>query len=294
MVANERPGRAQVLRQRAGATRWEMAFRRPPESIRPYVRQYCGYAETTPGPFRRLEFATPQLVVIFEFGPPIRLVDPRDHLSTRYPRGFTAGVGDSFSITEHDGFQEGMEVTFTPIGGRLFFDFPMAELANQVVGLEDVLAPDERDISARLRDAGSWDARFDLLDRFVADRVARARTHPRAGIATWAMERIAKSGGRVDIRGLARELGYSQKHLISLFRDQVGLPPKLIARLVRFDCVLQHLKQGEPGSWAEIAARYGYYDQAHLVRDVRQFTGSTPTGARAMVADFPDLAVAAV
>jgi AraC-like DNA-binding protein len=276
--------RAKVVSEQAGGQGWEMAFRSPPACVQPYVRQYCGYVETTPGTLRRYEFPLPHVVVIFEFGPPIRLVDPADQSrSDRFPGGFAAGISGTTAITEHDGFQAGMEVMFTPIGARLFFDFPMHELAGRIVSLRDVLRPAERDISARLGDAGDWDARFDLLDDFIAGRIAGARA--RTQLASWAIDRIEETGGQLDIGALARELGYSQKHLITLFRDHVGIPPKLAARLFRFDRVVQHIRNGAPGSWAEIAAACGYYDQAHLNREMRLFTGTTPTAARAMMTE---------
>jgi AraC-like DNA-binding protein len=276
--------RAQVVSDSSGGHAWEMAFRDPPEAFRRYVRQYCGYRETAPAALRRHEFPTPQVVLIFEFGPPLRLVDPADpSRSDRFPGGFTAGMTELPAITEHDGFQAGMEVKLTPIGARLFFDFPMTELANRIVSLPDVLRPSERDVSARLHDAADWDARFDELDQLVAGRIAGARARTR--MTDWALSRIEESGGQIDIGTLARELGYSQKHLISLFRDHVGLPPKLVARLVRFDRVMRHVRSGAAGSWAEIAAACGYYDQAHLNREVRRFTGTTPTAAREMLAE---------
>src|SRR5688500_13420846 len=126
--------RAKVVSEQAGGQGWEMAFRSPPACVQPYVRQYCGYVETTPGTLRRYEFPLPHVVVILEFGPPIRLVDPADQSrSDRFPGGFAAGISGTTAITEHDGFQAGMEVMFTPIGARLFFDFPMHELAGRIV-----------------------------------------------------------------------------------------------------------------------------------------------------------------
>ena len=94
------------------------------------------------------------------------------------------------------------------------------------------------------------------------------------------MRRIEETGGAVEMRALARELGYSRKHVITLFRDHVGLPPKLLARIVRFDGLLRQLRTGAATSWADLALDCGYYDQAHLVREVRRFTGLTPTEAR--------------
>jgi methylphosphotriester-DNA--protein-cysteine methyltransferase len=68
------------------------------------------------------------------------------------------------------------------------------------------------------------------------------------------------------------------KHLITRFRQQVGLRPKTAARLVRFDEVSRRLDRHRPLDWGQLAADVGYADQAHLIRDFREFTGSTPTG----------------
>jgi AraC-like DNA-binding protein len=65
--------------------------------------------------------------------------------------------------------------------------------------------------------------------------------------------------------------------LITRFRQQVGLPPKTAARLIRFDAVWRRLADRPPARWDQIAAECGYADQAHLIRDFRQFTGATPT-----------------
>jgi len=107
-------------------------------------------------------------------------------------------------------------------------------------------------------------------------------------VVSWALRYIETCGGAVDMRTLARELGYSHKHVIHLFRDHVGIPPKLLARIVRFDRLIGSLRRGAPESWSELALTFGYYDQSHLVRDVRQFTGTTPTEARTMLAESPD------
>jgi AraC-like DNA-binding protein len=72
-------------------------------------------------------------------------------------------------------------------------------------------------------------------------------------------------------------VGWSHRHLIARFRQQVGLTPKIGARLVRLDAVWRHIEKGGPLDWGQVAADAGYADQAHLIRDFRQFTGITPT-----------------
>ena len=92
---------------------------------------------------------------------------------------------------------------------------------------------------------------------------------------TRALARLRASEGRVPIGALAGELGCSPRHLNRHFRDQVGVTPKLFARILRFQHAIALIDR-EP-SWASIAQHAGYYDQAHLVRDFQQFAGASPT-----------------
>lgn len=62
---------------------------------------------------------------------------------------------------------------------------------------------------------------------------------------------------------------------IDLFHEQVGMAPKRYARIVRLNALL---KEVSSSNWADLAARFGYYDQPHFVREFREFSGTTPTG----------------
>lgn len=269
------------------APQWELAFRRPARALQPWVRDYCGYTERTGGLTRRRELPAPQAVLIFELGPPLRVSKHGDTAPSRHRGGFVAGVGDTFSITEHDGLSRGIQVNLTPIGARLALGVPMAALCNRVVSIDDVVSAADRGISERLEELPDWDARFDMLDDFLARRIARAR--PAGGAVAWALDRIQKSGGLADIGALSKETGYCHKHLIALFREHVGLPPKRMARLVRFDAVMRRLRAGGAASWAHIAADHGFYDQAHLARELRHFSGLSPSEAREHMTELADL-----
>jgi AraC-like DNA-binding protein len=248
-----------------------------PDALRPFVREMMGYAESSPGLVSQRQLPGPEVVVIVEMGPPIRLTDPMRR-GERFPGGFVAGVGDFATITEHDGFQRGIQIDLTPVGARALFGVPMHELAGSVVALSDLLPREQHSLAERLEALRDWDARFDLLEALLAGRLGRLT--PRGEIVRWACHRLDATCGALDMRALARELGYSEKQVVRLFHDQVGLSPKLFARLVRFDQLVQRLRSDHKTSWAELAGALGYYDQAHLVRDVRHFAGATPTELR--------------
>lgn len=264
----------------SGASRWEVAIRPPSERLRPYVRgDYVGYTERSPGAVRRPEFPVPFAVMVFEFGPPLRILEAGDaRRVTSHRGGFVGGLCDEHVVCEHDGFQQGLQVHLTPIGARLLFDVPMSELSAQIAPVHDLLPAGRRDLGVRLQEAATWDERFDVLDAALAASVHEAG--PRTRAVSWAVDRIERSGGALSIRDLAREMGYSRKHLVAMFRDQVGIPPKLLARIVRFHRLVQHLRGGGGEPWADLAQDFGYYDQSHLVRDVRHFTGVVPGEAR--------------
>jgi AraC-like DNA-binding protein len=225
------------------------------------------------------------VVLVVSFGPELRLLDPGGRAARALRRtSFVAGLDDGPTLTEHDGVQHGVQVNLTPLGAFRLLGVPMSDLARRVVSLEDVLGADADRLAERLHDAGSWEARLELLDTELAARLERRL--PASPDVAWAWRRLDETGGRVSIGTLTEELGCSRRHLTTRFREQVGLPPKLVARVLRFDRAVQTLRRDPAVRLARLAAACGYYDQAHLNRDFRRLGGTTPAG---LVADLlPD------
>jgi AraC-like DNA-binding protein len=276
--------RARTVRHEAGVSRWELAMRPPAAHLRPYLAGLCGYVERTDGPCRRTELPSLGVVLIFDFGD-LRIVDGPQ--ATHHPGGFVAGIGDRPAVTEHDGVSRGLQVNLSALDARRVLGVSMEELTNRVVRLDDLVEAGDRGLTARLQEARGWDERFDRVEEFVAARVARAKEVP--PVVRWAIDRIVRSRGSVEIAALARESGFSAKHLLHLFREHVGLPPKRVARLVRFDAVVRYLKRGGTADWGEIAHRFGFADQPHLNRELRSFAGATPTEVRAAIGEVGDV-----
>ena len=267
-----------MARAEAGGTQWEIARRRPAPELAAYVRELQGYVERASTVVRRREFAGAQVVVILEFEPRLHVYDPgHSTRHTSFPGGFVAGVDDSFTWTEHAGLQSGIQLNLHPLGARRVFGLPLRELRGRSVAFED-LVPEHRGLSEQLAELRGWDARFDRIEDFIRARLRAAPPHD--ATVSWALDRMAASGGTLNLSELVTELGYSHKHVIARFHDQVGVPPKVWARLLRFERLRHELTAHDAGarprSWAELALTCGYYDQAHLARDVRQFTGDTP------------------
>ncbi len=144
-----------------------------------------------------------------------------------------------------------------------------------IVDLYDLVGSRGRELADRIRGEQTWAARFDILDKFLLDRAEHGPEFlPGVGRA-WAM--LVDSGGAMPIGRIAKEVGWSHKHLITRFAQQVGLSPKTAARIIRFDRARHLLRENPLSPLHEIAADCGYADQSHLTRDFREFFGITPS-----------------
>jgi AraC-like DNA-binding protein len=184
---------------------------------------------------------------------------------------------------ETPGGQRGIQLDLTPLGAYTLLGVPMGRLANIAADLGDLLGPCAGELVERLADTPGWAARFDLIDAFLLRRLEIGPTPAPEVARAWQV--LTATGGRAPVAALAGEVGWSRKHLHHRFKEQVGLAPKVMARILRFERAVELISAGGR-PWAEIAADCGYYDQAHLNREVRALAGCTPS--ELLVAQEPE------
>lgn len=254
---------------------WTLFRGRPPAALSPYVLEIQGYYEESAGSVVRREVPSSVIPLILVFGQGFTL----QSLNGRAPprslgRSFIAGLHEVPVLVGSEGRAVCMQVDLTPIGAWRLLGVDMHDLAGQVVDLRDVLDIGD-ELEGRLADAKDWPARFALLEGILCRRILNGRSEsPLAAAAFGAIERTA---GRASIGGLAKTLGCSRKHLVTLFKREIGLPPKSVARLARFNRAMEHLRDGAFGTLSDLAAACYYADQAHFNRDFRAFAGECPT-----------------
>jgi AraC-like DNA-binding protein len=261
-----------VRASEAGA--WELVRALPAPPLRGLVREYVGWHEYAAAPINRRELPTEIIPVIVNFGAPIRVFDITKPDRWTDHDSFSTGAYDSHVIVGSSGASGGLQINFTILGARLFFGRPLRELTNLALPLADLMGKPADAFCGQLRSAATWDDRFAIADREITRRVAQ-NPAPVAPV-NWAWSQLRKSAGRVPIASLVDEIGWSQKHFISRFRDELGLAPKTLGRVLRFARAVDILKRGRAFRFADLAAECGYYDQAHFTRDVREFAGLSP------------------
>jgi AraC-like DNA-binding protein len=164
---------------------------------------------------------------------------------------------------------------FRPGGAHAILSSPLSELNDAVVELDLVWGPMVHGLRDRLLDAPSVDDRFAILEAALLCRSAgRLALDP---ALSRALACIRAHPGEVSIRALASHIGISQGRLVRLFEQRVGLKPKQLARVMRFQNVVQQLERDPPPPWIVVAAENGYFDQPHLIRDFRDFAAMRPS-----------------
>jgi len=237
----------------------------PDPAVRPFVRRLCAYREDHGRPLTRAESAETGAVLILGFGGPMEVGDQR-------LTSFAAGPSDRFMLTRMTVPTEGVQVELTPFGARRLFGMPLGQVVNLAVPAGELLGPWAQEAAGRLAETPSHAERLALAERLIAGRIASG-PEPDPEVR-WAWARLLESGGAVPVSSLAASLGRSHRHLVSRFRDQVGLTPKAAARVIRFHRAVPLLRSGAP--LAEVAAACGFYDQAHMNREFRALAAITP------------------
>ncbi|MGD9694765.1 MAG: helix-turn-helix domain-containing protein [Thermoleophilia bacterium] len=254
--------------------------RRPSPATARAVLRMAGFEQRAGAPVEFIEYPCSHVPMILDLGAGWEVADGRDPATPGERLGsFAAGLTTGPVRVVHGGWARCLQVDLAPRAARRLLGVPLRELAGRSVALRDVMGPSAEALTGRLAEAATWDERFALVERALARRLGDAP--PLRREVGWALGRIRASGGAQPIGGLASELGWSARRLIRGFRDEVGLPPKAVARIVRFERLAALAGADGPVDWARAAVACGYFDQAHMAREVRDLAGVTPARLRA-------------
>lgn len=181
--------------------------------------------------------------------------------------------------------QEGVQLAVHPFAARWLLGVPSSRLPGLALDLGDVLGPCAAALRQRIGDTEDWHERFAVVRDFLATRArtvgGAAATPPRPEVVEGWRWIVAHGGnGRVD--DLAAHVALSPRRLRAVFVDELGVGPKALGRLVRFERAVAMVRDqvARPGdeTLSDVAARAGYADHAHLVHEFQEMAGTSPTG----------------
>jgi AraC-like DNA-binding protein len=208
--------------------------------------------------------------LILNFGE--RFAQHVDNHKTLQPQNFLVGQMTGPILISPTGTVQLIGIRFHPGGTAPFLRLPMHEVTNQVVALEGLAPELERQLLKVSIDLPT------MLDR-VATIQTKLTTyiisHKNNSSLIALTNRIVEGRGLISVDQLASDAGISTRQLERKFLNEVGIGPKLLSRILRFQQVFRAVERSD-ASWAPVAIDCGYYDQAHLIRDFNQFAQQTP------------------
>jgi AraC-like DNA-binding protein len=256
-----------------GINSWEMARISAPLAITGLIDGYSDYHERTASFSVRRELPHAEGVMIINLGPPIAITGGDGQILRLGPaEAFVAGIHLRPALSHSCGTQAGMHVHLPLLTLRRLLGIPMNEMIDRVVPLDALLGQEARTLGIALVEARTRAERIALLDAALIRRLARcapARADQFHALA------LLRSRPELDIAEIAREIGWSRKHLANRIRDATGVGPRSYRRLLRFSRLSAAI--GTAPDWAALAADIGYCDQSHLIREFGEFAGMTPT-----------------
>lgn len=158
-----------------------------------------------------------------------------------------------------------------------FHPLPMSEITDMVLGAELIFGRDILDLRERLLAAPSIDRMFLLVETFLLQQAGNLLSSDIASnCVEYVVASIINKPTGLSFQQLSHQIGYSQKHFISLFKKQVGVPPGQYMKIMRFQKAVLEIEKAGSVHWSEIALRNGFYDQAHFIHEFKNYSGFTP------------------
>jgi AraC-like DNA-binding protein len=167
-----------------------------------------------------------------------------------------------------------MTVHFKPGGAFPFFGVPADQLCNSQIPLDVLWGAGAVSLRERLMHTESVAQKFTAMEAALLRRLKQAEAP--SPVVQFALHRFQNVPVHASVGQVAHESGLSERHLVRLFRKEVGLTPKTFSRIRRFRDVLKRLDGRQEIDWADVAFDCGFYDQAHFIHEFRAFCGLSP------------------
>jgi len=253
--------------------------REPIPILRPFIQfvwasYHEGHAESRPVPARERMIPSGAMHLVFRFSEqPIRIFKSiEDTQGDTFCGAVVGGIRAGYYVKDVAPGAATLGATLRPGACQALFGIPADEVSGWHYPLADLWGPAAQTLYEQLQEVGDFEGRLQLLESFLAARVERVSgMHPAIAHA------LNRFSATTDISAVVDETGYSHRHFIHLFRQTVGLPPRVYTRLLRFQRILKHGFDRTFGRWIDVALEAGYADQAHFNREFREMTGISPT-----------------
>jgi AraC-like DNA-binding protein len=190
------------------------------------------------------------------------------------PRSFVFGQISTFIEVGPSGKTGIVAARFLPQGLTPFIRIPVSSLENIALGLVDVYGIPGKELEEKVLAAQSNAERIQVIEAFLLTLLADPQTVDTVTKAC--VDTIFQSRGQLDVMQVAGKMNINRRSMERKFISTIGMSPKQLSKVVRLQAALKMMEAGKYTSLTSLAHENGYYDQAHFIKDFREFTGMSP------------------
>ena len=240
----------------------------PTDQLKPYIKYFVVSENELENEYK--VFPSSGLVIGFQYKGQLAAI--KENTESRLTSAGITGMTDGYKIFKNSADTGTILVYFTEIGFTHFASHPANELFNLSLSLDDIFDRQSvEDVEEKLTFAATDKQRIKIIEQFLVSQLKDIQTDK---LIVEAVKLIYQTNGTIRIKELNQKLFISQNPFEKRFRKEVGTTAKKFASIVRFNAVLDDLDNTK--SLTEICYENNFFDQAHFIKDFKQFTGDTP------------------
>lgn len=240
----------------------------PTERLKPYIKYFVVSENDLENEYK--VFPSSGLVIGLQYKG--QLAALKNNTESKLTTAGITGITDGYKVFKNSANIGTILVYFTEIGFTHFSSNPANELFNLSLSLNDIFEKSKvNEVEEKLRIATTDIQRIKIVEQFLLSQLKDIQTDK---LIIEAVKLIYQTNGLIRIKELNEKLFISQSPFEKRFRKVVGTTAKKFASIVRFNRVLDNLNENK--SLTEICYENNFFDQAHFIKDFKQFTGDTP------------------
>lgn len=206
--------------------------------------------------------------------------------NTFQPKSFLSGQSMNYDDVLTSGSVDMIVVVFQPYGAKAFFSIPMDEFRGKDVSVSDINDPILLELEERLLSIIDNGMCVQLIETYLLSRLYSFEEYKFNRVSN--AIRLVNNQTIVTVPQLSSIACLSDKQFNRVFKEYVGMSPKEFARIVRLQRALFLLQKSPNENLAQLAYHCGFYDQSHLIKEFKLFSGYTPTEYLAVCAPYSD------
>jgi len=206
---------------------------------------------------------------------PKRVYDNNDfNKTTAFKKCWLSGMRKKYITI--DSTQQSMIVISFKVGGAFpFFNFPLNEIKDKIFNLDEIWGSKFLAVREKIINVLEPGKRIKVIENYLTQILLSKPG--RDAFLDFYIDKIYLADNTCSIKNMQKDSGYSHKHFIHLFNKKVGVSPKYLYRIIRFQKILRAIELKKEISWTQLIYDCGYYDQPHFIKEFKDFSGLNPT-----------------